>query len=365
MPLVHIGDAEYFDGVARALRGPAGSCALVECITREANTRRDASRPALRTLRVPVGASDEQRALARAHGMLPQMDAIDLFARAGASHDEEDGFRVYVADASSEELNALPGGAGLPPRTGPLGEVARQLVHGRRRGGRRAPGAAALFLERAAAYGLRAAALFAPCPELSLVLLDWARAGGLGRPSASLWPLLAAVARLDLRAARKMAFAMTLVGGHADAEGGAADAIAYRNAIAVEAVRESLAGGAPREVRLLYGALHLPDLERRLHAALRVARSSPTPWRTVWRADASAPVTDLLRARLGLLGFPAYLLLGALDYASTVAAAADAGAAPAAAAALALYVGRRALFYYAFSRWLFEWDRGAFGASVD
>ena len=282
--------------------------------------------------------------------MVPQMDAIDIFASSSGS------FRVYVADASIEELRKFRGesSASSGRGEGRIGEIARQLVHGRRRRrrGRRAPS----HTDVAAAYFLRFVTLFAPCPEFSLLLLDWARADGFGRLSAALWPLLAAFVRLDLPAARKMAFAMTLVGG-ADGDGDALDAMAFRNGIAVDGVREVLGMGiGARRVRVLYGALHMPDLERRIHAAFNVVRTRETEWRTVWSADLKGPVTDLVRARLSLLGVPAYLLLGALDYGTTVVSVADASGPAAAAAAIVLYVARRSLFYYALSRWLFEWD---------
>ncbi|CAM9752532.1 unnamed protein product [Phaeothamnion confervicola] len=198
-------------------------------------------------------------------------------------------------------------------------EVAHTLAVGHRRGvgGRVLP---QFFLQdglNGAALLLRVALWLCPCPEADLLLLDWARAYPRAGGVTSVLPAMVASAlRGDFRTARKLGFAQQLVssqsvataagdgagdGGGGVSRGGGGDtramaasttltpteaAMQMRNAVAVAEVARAATDGC-RRVGILYGGLHMRDLQRRLlrgvPGQLPALEPAGVRWETAWR----------------------------------------------------------------------------------
>lgn len=319
-------------------------------------------------------------------------------------------------EAREEVFGEARGGARLPLAP-PLG------------GGIRMPGAVTEVLQaivrgpvrcqQTPLRGLLRSALWAlvPTPEVFLLVLDWTWSNpGAPRPSRALPPLVDALLRLDLRTVRKLAFAQTLTnarelqggegkgrsgrgahpffapsaataaaaaeekvacaGAEASARGGEGETsvlIGERNNQVVAALRQAELDGVAN-VAVLYGGLHMPDLEAKLQRELGLTRAGEPTWLTAWDiplgrnapGESEGPASAKL-ARL--LGAPLYLVTSSLDWYLCLAAWGDVSsdsafhAAGVLAAVYGSYVLRRGVIYWSLSKWLFDWDRGLFGDS--
>jgi len=170
---------------------------LFELITARANTAPDGEG---RMLVGAVGPTEEARALAQAHGLCAQLDALDL-SRPG----------WHVADMTTEEIaevrarQGMSGGTRAADNGGVISstsvgwEAFLVLLRGR------VPGAGPLRLT------LRAVCFLLPCPEAHLLLFDWVLGGGGGRPAPTLGALLDLISSGDFFGARRLAFAQMVV----------------------------------------------------------------------------------------------------------------------------------------------------------
>ena len=179
----------------------------------------------------------------------------------------------WVADVSSDQLRAWQQKAGESPALPPLLEALRVIVLGRAPSPRQ--------------WLLRAFWWVAPCPEPTLLLLDWLWVGG--RPAPVLGALVDRLSAFDVLGARRLAFAQIIVSSQPTPEAGTGlpppppVLITRRNTVALEALRQAFAAGDNR-VALLYGVQHVPDLLQRLLAdGMQVVGSQ---WMTVWQVSA-------------------------------------------------------------------------------
>ncbi|KAL9181041.1 hypothetical protein ACHAXT_009846 [Thalassiosira profunda] len=269
-----------------------------------------------------------------------------------------------------------------------------------------------LFLPGDALSGWIRAALWlgVPSPELSILLVDWSslshiitrgrRRGGKGddesknvapiSPIAA--PVLLSLLTGNWGTARRLVFGQVLVGGQSgedSSKGGVL--IDKRNERAMEVLKHSLDGGEgqKKRVALLYGAGHCRDLHRRLQdEGLTPVR---TEWRTAFRATAprwgdfvatdlkaksrdiastlpavvdgenivkSMSVSTLESVAVGLVILPLYLLIGGLDWVSTLGDlgnALDGGMYVDAIASVLLYLVRHVALYVGISKFVVDW----------
>lgn len=357
---VHVGTAQYFSSLASVCREAAGVTLFELIASGDACWRKGT----LRQLSTELYPTQQQRRLAHTHGLEAQLDCLLLAYRSA---------KWYVADLDADELRALQGERGREGAStykgGALGaawEVLWAGPRGRAGGGR-----------RSAAKVLRALCWLAPAPEAALLCLDWAWRGG--RPAPALAATFRAAARLDFTAARRLTLAQLVISGQADR----ADAVVIRarNEAALEALDAALeqqraekgSSGADRRpapsVALLYGVLHMDDLEQQLAErgfSPDVAREDE--WLEAWRAGGiagapdgalSAAVKDAIAAVAGVTGV---MTVGGLDWIETIRDAAQVGApgTPVAIAeafaTLGLYVARHAAIYIASVKWVLDYS---------
>lgn len=220
--LVHYADRAYYAALNRALS--RYDRVYFECITAPTNLS-TAPATGLRTLRLPVGASRAAAAEARALALVPQMDAWDSALPNG-----------FVADLTTAELAELDLRSRARPR--PRARVAS-----------------------AARNALRAFCFLLPCPEAAALLVDALYSGSAGGggilPRAAAAALLA-LARGDLRSARKLVFAHVVEATTAArAVARVADpATRARNLRVLDAVRR----GRGEHVAVVFGAWHAGHL---------------------------------------------------------------------------------------------------------
>ncbi|KAG8467272.1 hypothetical protein KFE25_000588 [Diacronema lutheri] len=363
---VHLASESYFASML-ADAADADLC-LCELVVPERCLARD-ERGMLR-LREPIAPAPEQRRLAAQLGLQHQLDGLPYGADRRFS---------YVADVPAEQLVSAPArGSGST-----FAEVARTFWRGSMRG-------AALGAGRARRGPpawqqlLRAMAWVVPCPEVSLLILDWAWSRTRPQLSSLLRPLGLAILTLDLRSARQLAFAQVLLSS--SAEGGGGSGVVFsggglgarvegrmqqRNAAAIDALalalhtRDDDARAQTEEhLALFYGPLHLEGpsgIVADLLSRWPGARIVETRWRTAFAAQLGAgspPVRGAAAPERLLL--PLFLAIDALDWwltcADVAASLGAAGELSGEALACALYVGRHALLYWSLSRFALDWS---------
>ena len=289
-----------------------------------------------------------------------------------------------------------------------------------------------LFLPGDALSGWIRAVLWlgVPCPELSVCLVDWSslsyagrgrrrrRRSGIGSGGgggdegvAPVSPIAAPVVLSLLSGAwgtaRRLVFGQVLVAGQSGRDGSRSVVlIDRRNERALEVLDRAVASSDDergRRIALLYGAGHCADLHGRL-----VRDRDMVPVRTEWRTAFSAEpprwgdVVDMERFRpasatsgetaaaatsysslssstvesvaAGLVIMPLYLVLGGIDWVTTVGSLGEAlssfsssgdglcsGAAVDAAAGAALYLLRHVALYVAAAKVVVDWGGGDAG----
>ncbi|KAG5190787.1 hypothetical protein JKP88DRAFT_352559 [Tribonema minus] len=355
---------------------------LYELITSETSTAIGAD--GLRRVTADMQPTEGQVALARSYGLAPQMMCLDL-----RRHQH-----WVLADMSRERLQALQRESGEAVWGERLGivehmqEVGKALVVGRTADGRVLP---KFFLTgglNASALALRALMWLMPCPEAQVMLLDWARAWpAAGGVSAVLSAVIDRVLAGDIATAKKLAFAQQLVSGQRSgggsttsaaaaststsggssggSGGGSADVLMTgRNAEVMRELRRSRLAGLQR-VGVMYGCLHMRDLQERLRGELGMDRVG-VRWVTAWdipigpaTANQGRPAAEEARRWATVAGAAlAYTAVGAWDWSDTflhVSSELERGlstdAAGAAAGAIGLYVLRHVYLYYGLAKW--------------
>ncbi|TFJ83923.1 hypothetical protein NSK_005019 [Nannochloropsis salina CCMP1776] len=389
---VHIAEPAYF----KALEASCADCDVVlyEMITSEGNVLRDGSDarwPCKEQLGVELQATDALRRLASSHGLEPQLDNMHFFGKKN----------WYLSDIVREELcklQRLRGESTLDaPAKGRLGHVFEMLEvfwNGFTSRGKVLP--KFLFLRPGQAFSalpfrvLRLCMWLTPAPELQLLLLDWARqyppAGGLSRVLRS---MVGALVQGDFLTLRRLAFAQMLTSSQTAPSPEVL--VQERDSKVVLDVEQALRTGA-KDVGVLYGGLHLKDIEAKLRGHLNFTRveggmgkgaggeetlkrgreAQAVQWHTAWTMQAFTRQRQALMTAL-CVALPAlYLSVGGLDWSATfgglakdvsqhVATEATAAEAPTVGwQEVVLYMLRHMYIYYGLSRWVVEWEKQLF-----
>jgi hypothetical protein len=224
-----------------------------------------------------------------------------------------------------------------------------------------------------------------PCPELSVILLDWSsllqgqkQRGGQRSPASTrssvpfsemALPILTSLVQLNIPQMRRFLFGQVLLSGSSAATANEDEAwsvlVTQRNDHALKVLQATLDQPDTNSVALLYGSSHCPDLHRKLLSM--GFRPTKSEWRTVWSVQqggneleegsdkSSGP--NILPALAAVLVF--YLGIGALDWVGMLGDVsqslfekhdyADAGL------EAGLYLLRHVLLYLGFSKFLVDW----------
>ncbi|CAM9133077.1 unnamed protein product [Chrysoparadoxa australica] len=279
--------------------------------------------------------TDEQLMLSRSFGLFPQLMCLD-YAR-------DD--RWVLADLPKEEvqrqLEGKDQGTGWLQR---LKEVWDGAVIGYSRGGKFLP---KFFLEKprgtAAASGaqehtspavlaIRALLWLTPCPELSILLLDWGRsyppAGGL---SPVLPHIIGSFLSGDFFTAKKLAYAQQLVsaqGGDGGVFGITSSSkvlVQSRNSQVLDSLERAQADGCKR-VGVLYGGLHMRDMQQQLSERFAV-RPRGSSWMEAWsmpinggtgQGSRAAAAGSMNNWALAVAFTATFVALGAWDWSTAV-----------------------------------------------
>ena len=424
--VVHIGESQYYQEIQENFLDNEQSAqyCLCECITGDNNlmhvnlttssqddqNNRTSLHTGIRLLKVPVQSSAEQRRFAVLHALRPQMDVLNLFPRRTS---EEKPPRVFVADASKEEIGAklreTLQATGIDETLlsveTPLAtcrEIMTMVLRGRSR-------------DKTFLSFLRVLSFLSPCPELNLLILDWSTQHRLpsdgveestsfsGINYEALLEFASAFSRFDLIAMRQIVFANILLNNSnkkfmlsttpptlntiEDDKSSQDIVIGYRNDKVLKAIRTlcHIHRDNLKSIAVVYGVSHMDDLVNRLlengesrdsvettsdsddvdDINLRIVDMGNMKYSTVMTINQD-PLTELNWARLGLFTVPSYLLLGFYDYIDTIQSLVIIDSALATdqtmpfmtsrilkiSFCLFLYIVRRSLFYWAFTRWL-------------
>lgn len=305
--VVHCARAEYFAKLATD-----GRTTLYESLV-DASLVDDRGR-----LRVPIGATPDAVRLARSTGLTAQSDALGRVA--------------YDAGWTIADLDrgALPPADGVP-------EVFRLLLRGRQ-----PPSRPDEAIGKAAA---RAACALAPCPELALALVDWSWSPPRDARFLDDVALRAAATALVGRDASVLA-RLSLLRSLARAQR-TDDLLAKRNDEAIKWLLRSALTDR-RQVRIVYGAAHMRDLNTKL-CALGFRPQDARDWTPAFDVPLQPPRRDAATLVPLLLFFVAFLSLDAADYALSFVDVVQSGFSPP-VFDLSLYFLRHAALYYAITK---------------
>mmetsp|Transcript_8572 Transcript_8572/g.15510 ORF Transcript_8572/g.15510 Transcript_8572/m.15510 type:complete len:451 (-) Transcript_8572:1084-2436(-) len=231
---------------------------------------------------------------------------------------------------------------------------------------------------------------FLPAPEVSALLLNWAQRGS-GKPATLMTlGMLNALKRADLTALRRLAFAELLL---SEQRRGSTDPIVIaRNQCAVDVIESRNLQrnndlDTESEIALLYGAMHVPDLIRRLVLDSNLYEIVDIQWLDAFKVDTfesvyadaeqekvrlNATGIVVLSAALGIL-----FVVDAIDWLilvnTVIDSIADAsysytqsflGASAekfeSCVAFLSLYFVRHIALYASLSKWALDWNQRLF-----
>lgn len=313
--VVHYGSPEYFDELVSRQKTLYES--LVDDWMVDSKQR----------LSTPVAATRSARRLAASSGLVAQSDALGRVAY-------EEGWTI--ADRPAEEM------------------VTR----------RRSPSPPLNF----GAVAARAACVLAPCPELALAVVDWSFSSPRDSVAVvdemALSVASAGIADLDPAVLSRLALLRSLAPG-SRRQGAESDPIVVeRNDEVIRWIRRvGLVGDSPPSLRVVYGAMHMRDLERKLRG-LGFQQDDEPLWRTAFGVPLVSSSKSIFGggregsvfpAAFGLVGsLLLYLVLDAADYVyfilDAVAEANDQPSLPFVNAVL--YFTRHAALYYALNKFL-------------
>lgn len=366
--MVHVGDKEYFKSIESDLLASDAqgeqTITLFELLTDENNVldpktdgsmskesghKFDTAGLQLPRLRVPLGPSADAQRLAVSQGLCAQLDAIDFKKP-----------NWYVADCSSQTLRKLKDNMTLAEQDTEssmrpaLLEALLVALMGR-----------AKTMPKAAQFA-RSFIWLVPCPEAQLLLFDWIWAGG--RPAPVLGAILDAISAGNIAGARKLAFAQMLVSAQnaKDVYGSGAGAVATinaRNTFATQRIREALdeveehKSERNSRIAVLYGGAHVPGLCKALEYDLDCEQVNLS-WRKVLGVEKAR---ENWFARYGFI--VVLLLLDGLDWTNSLNFIAEASFSDKWIEA-ALYLTRHVAVYYAFGKWVLEWNRDLFAEAL-
>jgi hypothetical protein len=222
-----------------------------------------------------------------------------------------------------------------------------------------------------------------PSPELSIVLLDWASllpsGNGSSNPNALskvALPILTSLMQLDIPQMRRFLFGQVLLSSkvnHMSTNAAWSLLVTKRNDHALQVLERTLEQPHnSKNVALLYGSSHCPDLHQKLTRLGFVPKSSY--WRTAWSVQGQRPPQQksnsvaignsspptILPALVAFLTF--YLIVGALDWVAVlgdVSLALEKADYVDAGLASMLYLGRHVLLYLGMSKFLVDWTNNS------
>lgn len=247
-----------------------------------------------------------------------------------------------------------------------------------------------------------------PSPELSIMLVDWSSLSYVNRGSrrrrgfskdnvdSNIGPIspIAAPVFLSLLTgnwgtARRLVFGQVLVAGQSNNDDTSKNGVLIdkrneRAIVTLREIEEENGNATKQNLALLYGAGHCRDLHRRMIEEGFVPFR--TEWRTAFRAAAPAwdgyfkaqesqgPISELTEigegiiksmskstlesVAVGLVILPLYLLIGGLDWVSTIADignALEGGLYIDGVAGVVLYLVRHVALYVAISKFVVDW----------
>lgn len=270
--------------------------------------------PDLARLQWPVQASSSDQALALQYGWECQANLID-YARRNWYHADwtrqEYSTREAnpMAPAGSEAATALF--VGPPLSSNP--ESRRRIFTN-------------LFLPgNYFALFLRSVLWIAvPSPELSILLLDWSSTwqdegakSSKGQISPIAQAVLQSLASGQWLVMRQLLFGQVLLGGHKTSRATCGASIDGRNDRALQAVDAAFEKLDTREVCLLYGCNHCPDLHRKLQA--KGFSHQSTQWRTVWSISKDDIASNATNWKVFIAaGIVCYLGIDGADWIGTI-----------------------------------------------
>jgi len=236
---------------------------------------------------------------------------------------------------------------------------------------------------------------FSPCPEVSILLLDWSSLidpKPTGTISSIFLPVVECLLAGNILEARRLVFAQLLVGGQTVGERESL-LVTRRNDVALKILMDSIQG-EEEEIRemmanndakvkdsinngcdeknynyaLLYGAMHCQDLQSQLESM--GYRLTNFKWRSAWSVTVPSlgnrdilflkdDDTDGAMSIVGLLVVPLYLLVGGLDWIGTVQDIANLLDARLWGDSIAIeifYLLRHVALYLGLAKFVVDWD---------
>jgi hypothetical protein len=314
---LHVGDASYYEAIEENMR--KYDAVLYELITNNDNTAVDSEMPYRRRLVNDIY-SYKAEVLAKEYNLATQLSIN--FRQSNC----------YIADLDSETVNRLQSNRK---------NLILEDFRGFKLGGRSysQPFLKSFFIDDSSFITfLRLFSWLLPCPELSFLVLDWARtsfpdsAGGV--PFASvLIPISQNLLARNFNEVKRIAFAQQLMTGLADSGSFGGEAMSDVDVLVGERNNECIrvlklfvddaiksTSNSDYRIAILYGAYHIKDLQRKLSNMGCKAVGQTNQELTVWNMP--YPTSNVSNEKVKLItevvpiGFFAtvYLALGAIDW---------------------------------------------------
>lgn len=319
--LVHCGASEYYSAVAQS---EAGTWTLYESLVD------DWLLDGKQRLAAPIGATRAAKKTASSTGLVAQSDALGSVAY-------EAGWTI--ADQAKTGASYI----------NPAVEAAQLLAFGR---------AAFNRLDLAiGATATRAACALAPCPELSLALVDWSWSSprdGNFLDSIAIEAATTALSDRNLSVLARLALLRSLVRAGAALPGEADPNVLERNDQIVRWIRRAaLLDRKPASIRVMYGAMHMRDLDKKLRSlGFRRKTDKTANWRSAFQVPLKPKISNAAANSLSplILIFAAFCALDAADYVYSIFDAFTSYPPPLVDAGL--YFCRHASLYYALTKFV-------------
>lgn len=319
--LVHCGAPEYYSAVAQS---EVGTWTLYESLVD------DWLLDGKQRLAAPIGATRSAKKTALSTGLVAQSDALGSVAY-------EAGWTI--ADQAKTGT----------PYINPAVEAAQLLAFGR---------AAFDRLDLAiGATATRAACALAPCPEFSLALVDWSWSSPRDSnflDSIAIEAATTAFADRDSTVLARLALLRSLVRAGAALPGESDPNVLERNEQIMRWIRRAaLLDRKPESIRVLYGAMHMRDLDKKLRSlGFRRKNERNANWRSAFHLPLKPQTSNAATNAIAplVLIFATFFALDAADYVYSIFDAVTSYHPPLVDAGL--YFCRHASLYYALTKFV-------------
>ena len=378
---LHFGEYEYFN-FYNSDDFNDGRMVLHELLLDESllSTKSPGESSSLRTVTGPLSASSADKTTAIQYGWSCQVDVISYnqqnWLHADLTRQEFLALAHHAPDGASGDVPLWEAAADTGGVPSPAVEAARALLVG-------PPILDAEFVHRrlfsnlfvpgdSFAQFLRALLWFTvPCPELSVLLLDWSSLMGnrINGLSQIVIPLLHAAASGRFDQLRQLVFGQVVIATNQVSQSGKKYnlLIKKRNEKALsvlDTVRNQSNRGdstSCSNLAILYGCSHCPDLHLKLVQEYGF-RPIKTEWRTAWTIwpqslRQSGSDTENIATTVGLLvSLSLYLGIGGVDWVATVGAIVQSDSALDVCVTSILYLVRHVLLFVGISKFLLDWE---------